>query len=98
MKLSTKVRLTSAALLGVLGGVAQHFYEIRELSVGHDAFMAAQEARYDRVVALHHPFLGAVIVGLIFATVVFGLYELVTFLIAKALAANGDDEHRAKGS
>ena len=70
MKLTTKARLTSTVLLGVVGGVAQHLYELKQFGITRDAFLMAQAARYDRVVGLHHPLSAAVVAGIVIVAVV----------------------------
>jgi hypothetical protein len=97
MKLTTKARVTSAVLLGVAGGIAHHFYELKEFGIGREAFLAAQAVRYDRVEGLHHPLAAAVVAFVLIAGAVVGSYELLTFVVAKILARTGG-EHRAEGS
>jgi len=84
MKLAVKARITSAVLLGVIGTVAQYFYQLREYRLGREAFLAAQAVRYDHFMTpMHHPIGARVFATVFFIAVVYGLYELIALAVVQ---------------
>jgi hypothetical protein len=77
MQLSTKARLISAVLLGLLGGVALRLSNLKQFHMSRDDFLAAQGARYDRLIAVHPPTFAAIVVGILMTVAAVGLYGAV---------------------
>jgi len=90
MKLDTKARLTAAVLLGLVGGVALRLYNLKNFHMSRDEFLAAQAARYDRLLAVHPSAFTAVVTAILMVGAAVGLYELLVFVVAKVLTRTGE--------
>lgn len=85
MQSNQNARLTAAATIGVLGALYFRTSDERYAQMGRDAFIAAQSARFERII-LHPPSIAAtVIAGLGMAAVLFGLYEVVALGLSKIM-------------
>jgi hypothetical protein len=98
MQLTTKVRLISTVLLGVLGGIVLRLDELRQFGVSREAFLAAQSIRYDRVVGHFHPLATGVVACIVLAGTIVGLYELIVLAVTRILARTEDEHGSATGS
>jgi hypothetical protein len=90
MKLDTKARLTAAVLLGLVGGVVLRLYNLKNFHMSRDEFLAAQAARYDRLLAVHPSAFTAVVTAILMVGAAVGLYELLVFVVAKVLTRTGE--------
>jgi hypothetical protein len=78
MKTSGTARVIATVFLGVLTGIYIHFNETRMLARGRDAFLAAQEHRFDRIV-MYHSSVTMLIAGVILVAVGVALYESIAW-------------------
>ena len=87
MKTSGTGRFLAALFIGVIGGIFLHFRQMRWLSEGREAFLAAQGRRFD-FIAAHNSTGLLVIVGLILAVMAYGLYELLAAGFSRVIPPN----------
>jgi hypothetical protein len=65
-------------------GLYLHFDQMRWLGRGREAFLAAQNHRFDRITQ-YHSATNTVIAGIILAAIAVGLYELIAAGFTKVL-------------
>jgi hypothetical protein len=85
MKPHTIGRMISAVILGALLAGFAHLEGVKRGELGRDQFLATQATRFDRHYAKPDSIVVEVFASLIMAGVVFGAYELVAFVLSKAL-------------
>jgi len=96
MKLNAEARIISALVIGAAFGAVVHFHQLSQLRAGRDAFLAAEALRFDHIDAKHS--LGPLIfVAVLAAVAVFGVYELISWVVTKMLQ-RVVEERSAKGS
>ena len=98
MTLSTKARLISAVVVGVVGGAALRLNNLQQFHMSRDDFLAAQAARYDSLITAHPSAFAAFAKGVLMAVAAVGLYELLVFVIRKILAKTDDEPGGAEGT
>jgi hypothetical protein len=78
-------RILTIASIGGLGNLWLRHHQIETFNLGRAAFLAQQVTRFDRMGAPQKVW-ATLIAGIIIATVIFGLYELLVFGASKLLA------------
>ena len=78
-------RLISALILGGLLATFVYLDDVKSLRLGSDAYLVQQQSRYDGIVADGGDLAQSVFVGILMAVAVFGIYEFMSFGIAKAM-------------
>ena len=85
-------RVISAIIFGALLTCLVRLDHVKGRILGREAFLAKQEARFDRHFARLHPIALELAVGLFMSGTVFGAYELSAFGITKLLSKAGGEK------
>jgi hypothetical protein len=83
MKKSVLVKATVMSFLAILVGMFTHFDEVRQGALGKDEFLKRESVRFDQF--LLHPHYSVTVVIFFMIMVLFGLYELICYLIFKII-------------
>jgi hypothetical protein len=94
MNISVTARSIAIGLIGFAGGLWFRHRALNELHMGHDLFLAAQSARFGRIVAHPPRLISWVVSGLLLAGALFGLYELIVMGAQKILARPDREKRR----
>jgi len=78
-------RILTIASIGGLGNLWLRHHQLETVNLGRAAFLAQQATRFDRMEAPQKVWV-TLIAGIIIATVIFGLYELLVFGASKLLS------------
>ena len=69
--------MLAVLFIGVIGGIYLHFRQSRWIAEGRIAFLADQGKRFDTIVTHNAAAPIMLVVGVILATLCYGVYELV---------------------
>ena len=68
--------MLAVLFIGVIGGIVEHYRQLRLLASGREAFLAAQSLRFDKVVNTHSA-PAMMVAWVILAALAAGVYELI---------------------
>jgi len=92
MNKSVLVKLIAMSFLSICLGVLIYFDELRKGALGKEEFLKLESLRYDQ--HLLHPHILIIIASLFLGLILFGLYELLCFLIFRMI---GKSENKGDG-
>ena len=92
MNKSVLVKLVVMSFLSICLGVIFYIDESRKGALGKDGFLKFESLRYEKY--LSHPHVSILIGTIFLGLILFGLYELLCFLIFRMI---GKSEHKGDG-
>ena len=89
MKSTGVARVWACLLIGTISGYLVHLDYLRWAKRGREAFLAAQNQRFDLTMATPKPALTTIIAFVILVGLVIGLYEVIASLLSRFLGSSG---------